>query len=320
LRHLHAKGVPTVVSTIYWAWEPDEQRAESIFRLPGPATYASLAVDAVRRRLPDPLRYRLERPPHPASRRRASMRWSADRAGCHAPLHLRARLRLPPNSHVEYDHLAKRFDFERLCRRRTPSTPAFAEATRGLPAQIRPVGFRPVLCRRQGRKNQRRLIEAANALALPLVLVGSEEARYGRRRRLPALTVHFLGELRGDDLRTPMRGARTHALVSFARRPACQSRSRARRRHDRARPRLAPRVFRRQRFHCQPTDLGSTGAALSAAYAAKPDPALKQRVLRDYSWARTAAHHRRIPARHREAAAPRHAFRGRRRICLERHS
>ena len=315
LLHLHAKGVPTVVSTIYWAWEPDEQRAESIFRLGRTGHYVSLAVDAVRRRLPDPLRYRLERPPHPydlqarfyALERQiapdAMRRYIYEHAGV-----------LLPNSHVEYDYLAKRFGISNdYVAVPNAVDPAFAGGDRE--AFRRKFGLADfVLCCAvvQGRKNQRRLIETANALALPLVLVGSEEARYGRLcREIAGPTVHFLGELRGDDLRNAYAAARTHALVSFYETPGLASLEAVLAgativATDRGSPR---EYFGDSAFYCQPTDLGSIKAALSAAYAAKPDPALKQRVLSDYSWARTAAatiegYRRAIEKQRRRRAAP----------------
>jgi glycosyltransferase involved in cell wall biosynthesis len=294
LRHLQAEGVPTAVSTIYWAWEPAEQRRESIVRLGPAGYYASLAVNAVRRRLPCRLRYRLERPPHPYGiqarfydlERRVGLddmrRYIYDNAGV-----------LLPNSEIEYAYLASRFatanDYIAV-----PNAvdPGFGDGdAAAFVTKFGLSGF--VLCCAviQARKNQRHLIEAANALALPLVLIGSEEPRYGRLcRAMAGPTVRFLGELRGDDLRNAYAAARTHALVSFYETPGLASLEAAIAGNtivasDRGSPR---EYFGDQAFYCQPTDVASIKAALSAAFAAEPDPALRERVLRDFNWHKTA--------------------------------
>ena len=93
------------------------------------------------------------------------------------------------------------------------------------------------------------------------------------------------------DMANAYAAARTHALVSFYETPGLASLEAVLAgativATDRGSPR---EYFGDSAFYCQPTDLGSIKAALSAAYAAKPDPALKQRVLSEYSWARTAA-------------------------------
>ena len=141
------------------------------------------------------------------------------------------------------------------------------------------------------RKNQRRLIEAANALALPLVLVGSEESRYGRMcRALAGPTVHFLGELQGAELRNAYAAAHTHALVSFYETPGLASLEAAIAGNtivvsDRGSPR---EYFGDQAFYCQPDRSGLDQGRPVAGGQGSPDPALKQRLLRDFNWQKTA--------------------------------
>ncbi len=294
LRHLKAKGVPTVVSTIYWAWKPEELKAEMIFRL-GRTGYAAARLrNAIRRRAPNALRYRLERSTLPYAMQARfydlerqlgaddMRRYIYDNAGV-----------LLPNSEIEYTYLADRFgttnDYVAV-----PNAvdPAFAEGDREAFVQKFGLSDFVLCCAVIGdRKNQRRLIEAANALALPLVLIGSEEARYGRLcRALAGPTVRFLGELQGADLRNAYAAARTHALISFYETPGLASLEAAIAGNtivasDRGSPR---EYFGDQAFYCQPTDLDSIKAALSQAYRAEPDPALKARVLRDFNWRKTA--------------------------------
>ena len=143
----------------------------------------------------------------------------------------------------------------------------------------------------QARKNQLRLIRAADALGLPLVLIGSEEARYAQRCRAAASSrVHFLGELDGADLRNAYAAARTHALVSFYETPGLASLEAAISGNtivasDRGSPR---EYFGDHAYYCDPVDGGSIEAALSQAWNATPDPALREQVLRDYTWRKTA--------------------------------
>jgi glycosyltransferase involved in cell wall biosynthesis len=294
LKHLKARGVPTVVSTIYWEWEPEELEAESIFRLGRAGYYASRLVNALRRGAPNALRYRLEKPfrPYPMQARfydleravgaNAMRRYIYDNAGV-----------LLPNSEAEYVYLAERFG----------TTNDYVAVPNAVDPQFGD-GDREAFRRRHGladfilccavvqiRKNQRHLIEAANALRLPLVLVGSEEPRYGRLcRALAGPTVRFLGQLQGAELQDAYAAARTHALVSFYETPGLASLEAAISGNtivatDRGSPR---EYFGAHAFYCQPTDVDSIKTALSQAFRATPDPALKARVLRDYTWDRTA--------------------------------
>ena len=294
LKHLKARGVPTVVSTIYWEWEPAELKAESIFRLGRAGYCASRLVNALRRNAPNALRYRLEKPlrPYPMQARfydlerkvgaNAMRRYIYDNAGV-----------LLPNSETEYVYLAERFgtsnDYVAV-----PNAvdPQFGDGDRD--AFHRRHGLSDfILCCAvvQIRKNQRHLIAAANALELPLVLVGSEEPRYGRLcRALAGPTVRFLGQLQGAELQDAYAAARTHALVSFYETPGLASLEAAISGNtivatDRGSPR---EYFGAHAFYCQPTDVESIKTALSQAFRAAPDPALKARVLREYTWDKTA--------------------------------
>ena len=294
LRYLAARGVPTVVSTIYWEWEPDELREESVHRLGRAGYELSRLANALRRRAPDRIRYRLERPALPYGMQSrfyrlerqvgtdAMRRYIYDNAGV-----------LLPNSQAEYDFLADRFgtanDYVVV-----PNAvdPHFGDGDRN--AFIRRFGLSDfVLCCAvvQIRKNQRHLIEAANALSLPLVLVGSEEPRYGRLcRALAGPSVRFLGQLEGAELQNAYAAARTHALVSFYETPGLASLEAAISGNtivvsDRGSPR---EYFGEHAFYCQPTDVESIKSALARAFAASAAPALRQRILERFTWDRTA--------------------------------
>lgn len=294
LRHLKSKRVPTVVSTIYWEWEPAELREESIFRLGQPRYHTSRLVNALRRRAPSRLRYKLEKAslPYAMQARFYGLERQIGADGMRRYVYDNAGVLLP-NSEAEYDFLADRFgtanDYVVV-----PNAvdPQFGDGDRS--AFVRKFGLSDfILCCAvvQIRKNQRHLIEAANAAALPLVLIGSEEARYGRLCRVIAgPTVRFLGQLQGADLQNAYAAARTHALVSFYETPGLASLEAAISGNtivasDRGSPR---EYFGDHAFYCQPTDVDSIKAALSKAFAASPDPALKQRVLQRFTWEKTA--------------------------------
>jgi len=294
LRHLRAQGVPVVVSTIYWAWEPAEQRRELTLRL-GRVGYAlSRLLNLLRRHAPAPLRYRLERAPYPydIQRRFYALEANPGLDGMRRYIYDNADVLLP-NSHVEYaflqEHYGTRNDYVAV-----PNAvdPVFADGDAD--AFERKFGLRGfVLCCAgvQARKNQLRLIRAADALGLPLVLAGPEEARYAARCRAEASdNVRFLGQLDGEDLRNAYAAARTHALVSFYETPGLASLEAAVAGatllvSDRGSPR---EYFSDQAFYCDPSDQDSITRGLDAAWRATPDPALKARVLREFVWERTA--------------------------------
>lgn len=294
LRHLKAKRVPTVVSTIYWEWEPDDLREESIFRLGRAGYRASRLVNALRRGAPDRIRYRIEKPdlPYALQARLYGLERQIGSDGMRRYIYDNAGVLLP-NSEAEYRFLVDRFgtanDYVVV-----PNAvdPHFGDGDRG--AFVRKFGLSDfVLCCAvvQIRKNQRHLIEAANALSLPLVLVGSEEPRYGRLcRAIAGPSVRFLGQLQGAELQNAYAAARSHALVSFYETPGLASLEAAISGNtivvsDRGSPR---EYFGDHAFYCQPTDVESIKTALTRAFAASADPALRQRVLDRFTWQRTA--------------------------------
>lgn len=294
LKHLKARGVPVVVSTIYWEWEPAEQRAEALLRLGALRYGVSQVVNAIRPHLPDRLRYRLQQTDLPYDIQ--ARFYALERAV--APQAMRRYIYdnadvLLPNSHIEYRFLQDRFgtanDYVAV-----PNAvdPDFGS---GDAAEFeRKYGLKEfVLCCAavQGRKNQYRLIKAADKLGLPLVLVGWQEPRYTRRcREVASDRVHFVGQLSGADLQNVFAAARTHALVSYYETPGLASLEAAISGctiavSDRGSPR---EYFGDQGFYCDPVDQASIETALSQAYAAAPDPALRARILRDFTWRQTA--------------------------------
>jgi len=286
LRHLKALGVPVVVSTIYWAWEPAEQRMENILRLGWTRYQLSRAVNALRPHLPDRLRYRLQQTdlPFDIQRRFYALERDMSPDAMRRTIYDTADVLLP-NSHIEYDYLHQHFgtrnDYVAV-----PNAVDAVFATGDADAFAQKFGLRDfVLCCAavQARKNQIRLIRAADALGLPLVLIGPAEARYAARCRAAASDrVHFLGQLEGADLRNAYAAARTHALVSFYEPPGLASLEAAISGNtvvvsDRGSPR---EYFGDQAFYCDPVDVPSIEAALSRAWAATPAQARPSTIQR----------------------------------------
>jgi len=294
LRHLKARGVPVVVSTIYWEWEPHEQQAEAILRLGRFRYHASQVVNAIRPHLPDRLRYRLQKTD--LSFEMQSRFYDLERQI--SPQEMRRYIYdhadvLLPNSDTEYVFLQEKFatrnDYVAV-----PNAVDPAFATGDAAAFERQYGLKDfVLCCAaiQGRKNQLRLIRAADELRLRLVLIGSEEAGYAARCRAAASDrVHFLGELSGATLRDAFAAARTHALISYYETPGLASLEAAISGNtivvsDRGSPR---EYFGDYAFYCEPVDMESIKSALSRAFDAAPEPALREKVLRDFTWRQTA--------------------------------
>lgn len=294
LRHLKSLGVPVVVSTIYWSWKPEELRAESIQRLGRLGFYASNAFNAARPHLPNAMRYRLQQTDlsFEVQARFYDLERETSADQMRRYIYECADVLLP-NSHREYRFLQDKFgthnDYVAV-----PNAvdPAFAGGDADeFEKKFSLRDFVMCCAAIQGRKNQIRLIRAADALGLPLVLVGPEEARYAARCRATASSnVHFLGQLEGADLRNAFAAARTHALVSFYETPGLASLEAAISDNtivvsDRGSPR---EYFGDDAHYCDPVAPDTIEAALKSAWEDEPSAKLKDRVLREFNWRRTA--------------------------------
>jgi glycosyltransferase involved in cell wall biosynthesis len=285
LRYLRERKVPTVVSTIYWEWDPEELRRESIFRLGLPRFVAEKGVSFVRDRLPCRLRYQLsqKRFPYQMQRKLFQLERKIGINDMRRYIYQNADVLLP-NSHTEYTYLVERFG---ICNDYIAVPNAVdPESARGdAEAFSNKFGLRDfVLC---VAVVQSRI----KGIDTPLVLVGAQERRYADRCLAVASSdTHFLGELKGDDLRNAFAAAKVHALVSFYETPGLSSLEAAVADNvlvvsDRG---CTREYFQGQAFYCDPNRVDSIRAALQMALGATPSGLLKERILRDYSWDRTA--------------------------------
>jgi glycosyltransferase involved in cell wall biosynthesis len=294
LKYLLDKKVPTVVSTIYWEWEPDELRRETDLCLGQSRSLAGKLLNILRNQMPHKLRYRLSRSPLPYHLQKVKyeLEKSVGLMGMRKYIYENADVLLP-NSHAEYHYLVKRFGINNeYLPIPNAVNPEFAVGN--AEAFYNKFGLRDfVLCVAvvTMRKNQARLIRAMKEIDVPLVIIGSQERKYFELCRSEASTMtHFLGELRGEDLRNAYAAAKVHALVSFYETPGLSSLEAAISGNvlvvsDRG---CTREYFKENAFYCDPSDENSIKNAIHEALRVSPDDGFKQRVLNDYNWDKTA--------------------------------
>lgn len=146
------------------------------------------------------------------------------------------------------------------------------------------------ICRR---KNQLSLIKAARKLKLPLVIVGPvNDFQYYLecRRESAGQKVLFIDTLDSAGLASAYAAARVHALVSWYDTPGLVSLEAALAgcvvvTTDRG---SAREYFEDKVFYCDPSDPASITQAIDAAWNARKDDGLKERVLAKFTWEKAA--------------------------------
>lgn len=294
LKYLKEKNVPVVVSTIYWEWEAEELKRESIQGLGITNHYASMIRSLIGNRLPYRLRYQLGKSklPYEFQRQFYKVEKYISLRQMRKYIYENANVLLP-NSHMEYSYLEGKFGI-RNDYVVVPNAvdPGFAEGD--AKAFYNKYGLRDfVLCVAvvQIRKNQLRLIRAMRDLDVPLVLIGHQESRYTNIcRREASSNIHLLGELRGEDLKNAYAAAKVHALVSFYETPGLSSLEAAISDTvlvvtDRG---CTREYFKDQAFYCDPNSEKSIREAIQKSLISKSNNVLKQRVLFEYNWEKAA--------------------------------
>lgn len=143
------------------------------------------------------------------------------------------------------------------------------------------------------RKNQLMLIRAAKELDLPLVLIGPiNDGFYYRecRRESAGHKVTYIDALTPLELASAYSAARVHALVSWYDTPGLVSLEAALAgckvvTTDRG---SAREYFGDYAFYCDPGDINSICKAIRDAWNSPEDNHLKELVLKDYTWEKTA--------------------------------
>lgn len=294
LKYLKEKGVPVAVSTIYWEWEPEELKRESIIRLGRVGYHLSRIKSFIRKVSPDKIRIAMDKTPFPLDLKKRFLEVEKQ-VGLRLMrkfIYENAEVLLP-NSHTEYHYLVDRYGIQNdyVAVPNAVDPDCGRGDAEGFQKKFGLKDFVLCVAAVQGRKNHIRLIRAMKDMELPLVIVGPQEPVYTRRCRAEASArTHFIGELRGDDLRNAYAAARVHALVSFYETPGLSSLEAA----------IADNVivvsdrgctrdyFQEDAFYCNPNSVESIKGALLKAVQSRPSTNLKERILREYNWDKTA--------------------------------
>ncbi len=153
-----------------------------------------------------------------------------------------------------------------------------------------------ILCaaRIEGRKSTLNLVRAVKNTNYKLVLVGKEsqnQKQYVEQVRQEAGdNVFFLGAIPHQDLKQLYQVAKVHALVSWMETPGLSSLEAAvmdcnvviTKKGD------TEDYFDDYAFYCEPDDVNSIKQAIDKAFSSPVNPELKQKILQNYTWEKTA--------------------------------
>ncbi len=153
-----------------------------------------------------------------------------------------------------------------------------------------------ILCaaRIEGRKSTLNLVKAVKNSDYKLVLVGKEsqnqKAYVEQVHQEAGQNVVFLGAVSHEDLRDLYKVAKVHALVSWMETPGLSSLEAAAMGCNIVVTKKGDTYdyFEDYAFYCEPDDVDSIKKAIDAAYTTPFNPELKQKVLKNYIWEKTA--------------------------------
>lgn len=146
----------------------------------------------------------------------------------------------------------------------------------------------------EGRKSTLNLVRAVKNSNYKLILVGKEsvnQAKYVEQvRREAGENVYFLGTIPHEELKNLYKVAKVHALVSWMETPGLSSLEAAAMGCNIVVTKKGDTVdyFEDYAFYCEPDDVASIRKALDLAYNAPVNPKLKQKILEQYTWEKTA--------------------------------
>lgn len=203
-----------------------------------------------------------------------------------------------PNSHSEMERVAKEF---KLKNHRYFSVPnaidkdvfnMTEETDSGKFDQFKDC----ILCaaRIEGRKSTLNLVKAVKDSPYTLVLVGKESANQKafveQVHKEAGSNVHFLGTMPHTELKELYSKAKVHALVSWMETPGLSSLEAAAMGCNIV---VTPKgdtydYFADYAYYCEPDDVASIRKAIDQAYVNPVNPALRERVLQNYIWEKTA--------------------------------
>ena len=203
-----------------------------------------------------------------------------------------------PNSHSEMNRVAGEFKLKDPHYFSIPNAidkAVFTDENRSEPTRFSEYKD-CILCaaRIEGRKSTLTLVQAVRNSPYRLVLAGKasqNQKKYVDQVKAEAGdNVVFLGPVPHEELRDLYRQAKVHALVSWMETPGLSSLEAAAmdcnivvtKKGD------TQDYFGDMAFYCEPDDVASIRSAIDAAFASDPNPELKERILKEFIWERTA--------------------------------
>lgn len=153
-----------------------------------------------------------------------------------------------------------------------------------------------ILCaaRIEGRKSTLNLVRAVKGTQYKLVLVGKESPNQkgyvAQVHQEAGENVFFLGSISHEELKRLYEVTKVHVLASWMETPGLSSLEAAAMGCNIVATKKGDPYdyFGDYAFYCEPDDVASIRRAIDAAYQAPVDPALKQRILQQYTWEKTA--------------------------------
>jgi len=153
-----------------------------------------------------------------------------------------------------------------------------------------------ILCaaRIEGRKSTLNVVKAVKGTNYKLVLVGKESQNQkdyvNQVHEAAGENVHFLGAISHENLRHLYKVAKVHVLASWMETPGLSTLEAAAMGCNVVATKKGDPYdyFGDYAFYCEPDDVASITHAIDQAYHAPVDPALKEKVLHNYIWEKTA--------------------------------
>jgi glycosyltransferase involved in cell wall biosynthesis len=150
------------------------------------------------------------------------------------------------------------------------------------------------VARIEGLKNQLNLVRAMRDLSWPLLLIGSpapnHRAYFDRIRKEAGPNVHFISHLDHELLPQYYKAAKVHALASWMETTGLSSLEAGAMGCNLV---ITPKGDTREYFgdlasYCEPGSVSSIRAAIINAYEAPARPALRERILKNFTWEKAA--------------------------------
>ncbi|MGQ2983634.1 glycosyltransferase family 4 protein [Flavobacterium sp.] len=202
-----------------------------------------------------------------------------------------------PNSHSEMDRVAKDFKLKNFKYISVPNAVDKSVFTLSSNDDGSYAEFKGcILCaaRIEGRKSTLNLVRAVKDAPYKLVIVGREspnqKSYVEQVRREAGYNVYFLGAVPHEELRKLYSVAKVHALVSWMETPGLSSLEAGAMGCNIVVTKKGDTYdyFGDYAYYCEPDDVASIRKAIDEAYKADVDPKLREMILENYTWEKTA--------------------------------